>query len=141
MHATPSVFQSSAIIDTGSLNAQEMPPGSYVPEPPAHFVRMLATHAFEAVEGIRSIAQLGYGISVGAARHLAEQRKLLRESRDLYRDHRHCAPSPGPMHLCRISLMRAESTVVVHTAIRAHAVTLSLEWAHGHWRAWDITVL
>lgn len=112
-----------------------------VPDPSAHFVRALATHAFEAVEGLRSIAQLGAALSVGAARQLALQRNALRERRQAYRDQRRCVPSPGRMRLCRILPCIAEAAVVLHTEHRSHAVALRLEWIHGRWRASEIHVM
>lgn len=111
------------------------------PDPSARFVRALATHAFEAVEGIRSIAQLGAALSVGAARQLALQRNAMRERRQVYQDERRCVPSPGRMHLCRVLPYIAEASVVLHTEHRSHAVALRLEWVHGRWRASEIHVL
>lgn len=112
-----------------------------VPDPSAHFVRALATHAFEAVEGLRAIAQLGAALSVSAARLLALQRHTLSESRQAYQDERRCVASPGRMHLSRVQPYTAEASVVLHTEHRAHAVSLSLEWVHGRWRASEIYVL
>lgn len=112
-----------------------------VPDPSAHFVRALATHAFEAVEGLRSITQLGAALSVGAARQLALQRNALSERRHAYRDQRRCVPSPGRMRLCRIRPCIAEAAVVLHTEHRSHAVALRLEWIHGRWRANEIHVM
>lgn len=112
-----------------------------IPDPPERFVRVLATKSFEAVEGTRSIAQLGAAISVGAARQLAAQRAALHERRDLYRDSRNCLPSPGNVQLCRVDAHLAEATVVLHAGSRARAVALRLEWAHGRWRACEIYVL
>lgn len=113
----------------------------HIPDPQERFVRALAAQAFEAVEGMRSIAQLGQTISVGAARQLAEQRTALSESRQLYKDRRRCAPSPGRMHLCRVLPHLAEASVTVHTGRRSHAVSLTLEWVHGRWRARELFVM
>lgn len=112
-----------------------------IPEPPARFVRALAAHAFEAVEGMRSIAGLGGAISVAAARQLALQRNLLRERRQVYRDRRQCVPSPGRMHLCRVQPDLAEASVVLHTEHRSYAVALRLEWVHGRWRGCEVYVM
>jgi len=112
-----------------------------IPDPSEKFVRALATHAFEAVEGVRSIAQLGTAITLNVARQLAQQRDLLRERNSLSHDTRRCIPYPGRMHLCRTLPRLAEATVVVHTARRAHAVALCLEWVHGRWRACELHVL
>jgi len=112
-----------------------------IPDPSARFVRALATHAFEVVEGLRSIAQLGTSISVGAARQLALQRTALREQRHFDRDTRHCAASPGRMHLCRPLTHVAEASVVLHTERRSYAVALRLEWVHGRWRASEVHVM
>lgn len=112
-----------------------------IPDPPERFVRVLAAQAFEVVEGLRNIAQLGPAVSVGAARQLAEQRTALRESRQLHQDRRLCAASPGRAHLCRVLPHLAEASVVVHTEHRTHAVSLSLEWVHGRWRACELYVM
>ncbi len=115
--------------------------GERIPDPSARFVRALAAQAFEAVEGLRSISQLGAALSVGAARQLAQQRNALRERRQMYRDQRRCVPSPGRMHLCRVHEGVAEASVVLHTEHRSHAVALRLEWVHGRWRASEIHVM
>ena len=49
-------------------------PAELIPDPDAKFVRLLAAHAFEAVEGLRSITQLGAALSVGAALRVAGRR-------------------------------------------------------------------
>ena len=112
-----------------------------IPDPQARFVRLLAAHAFEAVEGIRNISQLGGVLSVGAARQLALQRNALRERNAVYRDPRQCTASPGRMRLCRVLPDVAEVSVVVHTERRAHAVALRLEWVHARWRASEVHVM
>lgn len=112
-----------------------------IPDPQARFVRLLAAHAFEAVEGTRSITQLGAALSVGAARQLAMQRNALRERNAVYRDSRQCTVSPGRLRLCRVLPHIAEASVVVHTDRRSHAVALRLEWAHSRWRASEIHVM
>ena len=112
-----------------------------IPAPGPRFVRLLAAHAFEAVEGVRSITQLGGALSVGAARQLAMQRNALRERSAVYRDTRQCIASPGRMRLCRVLPHIAEASVVVHTDRRAHAVALRLEWVHSRWRASEIHVM
>ena len=116
-------------------------PATPIPDPQARFVRLLAAHAFEAVEGTRSIAQLGGVLSVGAARQLALQRNALRERNAVYRDPRQCTASPGRMRLCRVLPGVAEASVVVHTERRAHAVALRLEWVHSRWRASEVHVM
>lgn len=116
-------------------------PATRIPDPQARFVRLLAAHAFEAVEGIRSISQLGGVLSVGAARQLAQQRNALRERNAVYRDPRQCTASPGRMRLCRVLPDVAEASVVVHTERRAHAVALRLEWVHSRWRASEVHVM
>lgn len=127
-----------AVIDIG-ITEQDY--AEDAPDPSAHFVRALATHAFEAVEGLRSIAQLGAALSVGAARQLALQRNALSERRQVYRDQRRCVPSPGRMRLCRVMPYVSEATVVLHTEHRSHAVAMRLEWIHGRWRASEVHVL
>ena len=116
-------------------------PSMQIPDPQPRFVRLLAAHAFEAVEGIRSITQLGAALSVGAARQLAMQRNALRERNAVYRDPRQCTASPGRMRLCRVLPHVAEASVVVHTGRRAHAVALRFEWVHSRWRASEIHVM
>lgn len=124
-----------------NISFEEQDHGEKAPEPSARFVRALATHAFEAVEGTRSITQLGAALSVGAARQLVLQRNALREGRQAHRDQRTCVPHPGRMRLCRVLPSVAEATVVLHTEHRSHAVALRLEWVHGRWRASEVYVL
>ena len=114
---------------------------SSIPDPAPHFVRALAAHAFEVIEGKRAIAQLGAAITFSAARQLAEQRQAVSERQSAYRDPRTCAASPGPLHLCRVLPHLAEASVAVHTGRRSHAVSLRLEWIHGRWKASEIYVL
>lgn len=116
-------------------------PAKAIPDPSTRFVRALAAHAFEVVEGIRSIAQLGPAISVTAARQLAEQRAALRERQQAFVDARRCAPSPGPAHMCRVEAHVVEAAVVMHTIRRSYSVSMRLEWAHRRWRACDVFVL
>lgn len=112
-----------------------------IPDPPARFVRALATHAFEAVAGSRNITQLGGAVTFGAARQLALQRAAMQERKHAYRDARRYVPSPGRMHLCRVMPDTAEASVVLHTEHRAFAVALKLEWVRGRWRACEIYVM
>ena len=112
-----------------------------IPDPQDRFVRRLAALSFEAVEGLRSIHEIGTMLSLGAARQLAIQRTAHREHRDALLDRRRCAPSPGRIQLCRLFPHVAEATVVLHTEYRSYAVALRLEWAHGHWRACEVYVM
>lgn len=112
-----------------------------IPDPPERLVRSLAAQAFEVVEGVRNIAQLGALISVGAARQLASQRTALKERRQVYQDQRTCIPSPGRVHMCRVLPHLAEASVVLHTEHRSHAVALRLEWVHRRWRACELYVM
>lgn len=112
-----------------------------IPDPQDRFVRRLAALSFEAVEGIRSIHEIGTMLSIGAARQLAVQRTAHRERGEALRDTRRCVPSPGRIRLCRIFPHIAEATVVLHTEHRSYAVALRLEWAHGHWRACEVYVM
>ncbi|NLA65733.1 MAG: hypothetical protein GX862_07380 [Leucobacter sp.] len=121
--------------------AEATHPPSHVPDPSSRFIRALAAQAFEAVEGTRSISQLGGSITFSAARLLAIQRQALSERRAIYGDQRSCAPSPGPLHLCRLPPRFAEASVAIHTGLRTYAVALRLEWSHSRWRATEIFVL
>lgn len=112
-----------------------------IPSPSERFIRSLAAQAFEVIEGRRNITQLGWVITVAAARRLAAQRAALRESRALHHDQRVCIPSPGRVHLCRVQPHLAKASLAMHTEHRSYAVSLSLEWMHGHWRACEIYVL
>ncbi len=112
-----------------------------IPDPPARFIRLLATHAFEAVEGLRSITQIGSALSVPAARQLALQRNTLRERNEITRDPRQCIASPGGVRMCRVLPHFSEASVVLHTDRRAHAVALRLEWVHNRWRACEVYVM
>lgn len=116
-------------------------PAELIPDPDAKFVRLLAAHAFEAVEGLRSITQLGAALSVGAARQLALQRNALRERNFINHDTRVCVASPGRMRLCRLLPSVAEAAVVLHTERKAHVVALRLEWVRGRWRASEVHIL
>lgn len=116
-------------------------PANGIPDPSRRFVSMLAAHAFEVVEGTRSIGQLGAAVSVGAGRQLDAQRTALRERRQVYRDRRRCIPSPGSVRLFRVRPDLAEASVVLHTEHRVHAVALRLEWVHRRWRACELYVL
>lgn len=120
---------------------QDLQKASLIPDPPPQFVRALAVHAFEAVEGKRTISQLGSAVTFTAARQLAEQRQALSERNALYRDSRTCAASPGPLHLCRVLADLAEASIALHTGRRTYAVSLRLEWIHGKWRASEVYVL
>jgi hypothetical protein len=112
-----------------------------IPAPAAPFVRALAAHAFEVVSGTRSIGQLGTAITVGVARELTAQRRIMVERASLYKDRTRLVATPGPLHISRTRARAAEAAVVLHTSRRSYAVTLTLEWAHGRWRACELWVL
>lgn len=111
------------------------------PDPASSYVAALAAQAFEVVEGVRGIAQLGAAISVGVARTLMMQRALLHERRCIYKDHRGTVVRVGGVQLCRVQPRITEAAAVVHTEQRSHAVALRLEWVHSRWRACELQVL
>lgn len=115
--------------------------GDEIPDPSPGFVRALAVQGFEAIEGIRTVAQLGPLVSLGVARRLAVMRAVRNERRAVYRDERRRVPRAAGVRIDRHSLEAAEAAVVLHVGARVHAVAMRLEWAHRHWRASDLTVL
>ncbi|MBO1902284.1 hypothetical protein J4H92_10040 [Leucobacter weissii] len=112
-----------------------------IPDPSPGFIRALAVHAFEVLEGSRTIAQLGSLISVGLARELTRLRAVRLERQRVYRDERREVPRASSVRCDRPREEVVEAAVVLRTGKRAHAVALRLEWVHRHWRASDITVL
>lgn len=113
----------------------------YPPPPENHTVRRLALYAFEALEGTRSIAQLGSWLTTELAQSLAERRAARLERRSLYRDDRRTMAAPGPAHLQQVSPEAIEATVVLHAGQRATAVALRFECTGSRWRATELTVL
>ncbi|MBK0422379.1 hypothetical protein JD292_09865 [Leucobacter sp. CSA2] len=112
-----------------------------LPEPPgAGTLRTLALIAFEALEGVRAIAQLGPWITTGVAQQLRERRAARTELRTLTRDARRTVARPGRAHAVRDGGV-IEAVVVLHAEARATAVALRLEVVGGRWRATDLVVL
>jgi len=115
--------------------------GTHVPEPSDGFLRGLAAQAYEVVEGVRNLAQLGHMITVGASRQLQIQRSAMVERRSIYRDRHSRLVRMGRVRICRVLPEVVEATVVLHSDRRVHAVALRLEWMHARWRACEVTVL
>lgn len=116
-------------------------PDEEIPDPNPDFVRALAVQGFEAIEGTRSISQLGPLISVGLARELALQRAARSDRRVVCRDGRRNVPRAIGLRIDRNQDEVAEAAVVLRIGAVACAVAIRLEWAHRHWRASVLTVL
>lgn len=112
-----------------------------VPPPEIVTIQKLALYAFEALEGSRSIAQLGGWITREVASALRERRAAHTERRTLYRDARRIMACPGPAHIDRPLPHIVEATVVLYAEPRSHSVALRFEHSDGRWRATDLTVL
>ncbi|WP_146120090.1 Rv3235 family protein [Leucobacter massiliensis] len=129
----PARFLDRTAFDTGTA--------SDIPPPPTITIQKLALYAFEAVEGTRTVAQLGQWITSDVAAALAERRAARTERRTLYRDARRIVACPGPAHLDRPSSSVIEATVVLYAEPRSRSVALRFEHDGGRWRATELTVL
>lgn len=116
-------------------------PDIHIPDPPEALVRALATRAYEVVQGLRNIAQLGPSVTVGATRQLLAQRAALTELHSFFRDPHLAITRVGGSRICRLQSQTAEASVVIHTDRRTCSVALRLEWLHGHWRASELHVI
>lgn len=112
-----------------------------VPPPEIVTIQKLALYAFEALEGSRSIAQLGGWITREVAAVLLERRAARTERRTLYRDARRVTACPGPAHIDRPLPHIVEATVVLYAEPRSRSVALRFEHNGSRWRATDLTVL
>lgn len=121
--------------------AEPAPDPAPTPEAPSErTLRALALSAFEVLEGMRTVAQLGPWITEPVAQQLRERRALRTELRTLTRDVRCTVAEPGRAHITRTGAA-IEAVVVLHAASRSHAVALRLEVLDERWRASDLTVL
>lgn len=116
-------------------------PSDDIPPPDSRMIQKLAIYGYEALDGSRSIAQLGAWITRGVVEQLTSRRAAWTERRSLYRDNRRLVPVPGKVHLSQLSNRVAEATVVVQTEVRSTAIAIRLEFLHQRWRATDLTVL
>ncbi len=112
-----------------------------LPCPEPKMIAALAVHTFEALEGVRTIAQLGNAVTWRLATELSRVRAARMERRRLFRDDRHSTPRAGRVFLSRPAPHALEATVVLHTAQRTHAVPIRFEWIDNRWRATELTVL
>ncbi|QBE48558.1 Rv3235 family protein [Leucobacter triazinivorans] len=112
-----------------------------VPAPSTLTIQKLALYAFEALEGCRSVAQLGGWITREVATAIQERRAARTERRTLYRDARRIVACPGPAHIDRPLPHIVEATVVLYAEPRSRSVALRLEHNGTRWRATDLTVL
>ncbi|WP_449283071.1 Rv3235 family protein [Leucobacter sp.] len=112
-----------------------------VPPPEIMTIQKLALYAFEALEGSRSVAQLGGWITREVATALLERRAARTERRTLYRDARRIVACPGPAHIDRPLPHVIEATVVLYAEPRSRSVALRLEHNGSRWRATELTVL
>ena len=111
------------------------------PVPDARAFQALALRAFEALQGVRSIAQLGPWITPEVAEGMRSRRSLIIERRTLTKDTRRLVARPGPVHICAPSGGAIEAAVILHAQHRAIAVAMRFEVVSGRWRATALTVL
>ncbi|WP_416445586.1 Rv3235 family protein [Leucobacter sp. HNU] len=112
-----------------------------IPEPPPRLIRNLAVRAFEVIDGTRTAAQLGPWITPLVARRLERLRAMHEERRRVLGDQRRSVPEAGPAHITRPRPNVAEASVTLHTAMRAYAVPMRLEYLRRRWIATSLTVL
>lgn len=119
-------------------------PADGPPEPPPispRTIQRLAVCAFEVLEGIRTVRQLGAWISFEVAEEMHERRAARTARRSLYRDDRRVVPIPGPARIDRPRPDAIEATVVLRMQPRAVAVAIRLEVVRQRWQAIALTVL
>ncbi|WP_058594242.1 Rv3235 family protein [Leucobacter chromiiresistens] len=112
-----------------------------VPPPPEALVQRLAVYAFEVIDGVRSVAQLGSWVTPEVAAALTARRTLHAERATLTRDRRRRTATPGRAHLAAPLPHVIEATVVLHLETRSTVAAIRLEHLRDRWRATDITVL
>lgn len=112
-----------------------------VPAPAAKVIQRLALYAFEALEGLRPVAQLAGWITPAVADELLERRAARTERRSIYRDHRRIVATPGPVHIDRPAPHVIETTVSLFADPRAHPVAMRLEHRDRGWRVTELVVL
>ena len=131
--------------DRAHEEASPDPPGcgepALPPEPDHRTVQGLALRAFEVLEGMRAIAQLGPWITPQVAERMRGRRALIIERRTLTKDTRRFVARPGPAHVCRPRHGVIEAAVVLHGGHRSIAVAMRFEVVTGRWRTTDLTVL
>ncbi len=104
-------------------------------------IRCLALAAFEVLEGVRAVAQLGAWITPPVAEVLSERRALRTERRSILHDDRRVVAQPGPVHAQMPRPGIIEATVILHAKPRAVAVSIRFEHSGGRWRATELVVL
>ena len=112
-----------------------------LPGPEIRHIAAIAVHAFEALAGMRPVAQLGNAVTWRLATQLGRVRAARMERRSLTRDARHSTPRLGRVLTSRPTPHAVEAAVVLHTNRRTHAVAMRLEWIDDRWRATELTVL
>ncbi len=126
------------------------PRAAALPDPPqigvlaqleARVIGAIAVFAFEAVEGIRQVAQLGKWVTTRVADELDEVRRLNVERRSLYHDTRRIVPVVGRVRATSPTAWVTEAAVVLLTPSRSRAVAMRFEAIRGRWQATSITVL
>lgn len=110
-------------------------------EPSQNLIQSLAVQAYEVVEGLRTVAQLGGAITLSAARQLSIVRSARLNQQAVVPSLAPQSAAPGPTRVTRLSAHIIEGVGVVFTGTRARAVAMRLEWVHQRWRATDLTVL
>lgn len=109
------------------------------PEP--QVLQRLALYAFEALEGVRAVAQLAGWITPAVATSLLERRAARTERRTLYRDSRRIVATPGPVHIDRPAPHVIEATLALHAVPRTLPVAMRLEHRERRWRVTALVVL
>lgn len=109
------------------------------PEPKV--IQRLALYAFEALEGVRSVAQLAGWITPDVATALLERRAARTERRTLYRDSRRIVATPGPVHIDRPAPHVIEASLALHATPRTLPVAMRLEHRDRRWRVTYLVVL
>lgn len=104
-------------------------------------IRTLALAAFEVLEGVRAVAQLGAWITPSVAETISERRALRTERRSILQDDRRVVAKPGPVHAQMPRPGVIEATVILHAKPRAMAVSIRFEHSGGRWRATELVVL
>lgn len=111
------------------------------PPPKDRWLQRLALSAYEAIDGIRHVSQLGASITSEVAEHLAARRAVRTERRSLYKDHRRSVPVPGAVHRSEPVAGVVEVAIVFTDLLHSFVVAMRVEYLQTRWRATRIVVL
>lgn len=112
-----------------------------VPAPEPKVIQKLALYAFEALEGVRSIAQLGSWVTPAVTTALVSRRAARTERRTLYSDNRRVVATPGPVHIDRPLPHVIEAALVLHAVPRTLPVAMRLEFRNRQWQITELVVM